>query len=363
MDIVKIKISPEVLKKDISTETYSGYTFGYYSGLTQILSGGTEGSSLLTDLAIPVFLKQTHEDIGYYSPFDGDISQLDSRVNFIFTADTFAPQIICISNTSDTSLTYLDETVYNVNWGDGSSIETANVFLPESLCHFYNYEGESQTFTISFTGSNNIGVFVVEKKITIPYNVSSYDNPFGTVNFVSNNGSWVDTPNSQKYIYPFDADNTISGQVSSNFVSVPFVITGYSESKLNDLKCFGVNPFIVGKKITLDDGSIGEVTFITESYTAYTMNGLEYLDFTGNTTIFVVASSGLTDQMISQSAITKFEYLMNVIEEPEIQTNVFIERGKNSGLESFRRIGEVSNIISLENYGYGFFDLRNYNDI
>jgi hypothetical protein len=54
---------------------------------------------------------------------------------------------------------------------------------------------------------------------------------------------------------------------------------------------------------------------------------------------------------------------MNIIEEPEIQTNVFIERGKNSGLESFRRIGEVSNIVSLENYGYGFFGLRNYNDI
>ena len=63
------------------------------------------------------------------------------------------------------------------------------------------------------------------------------------------------------------------------------------------------------------------------------------------------------------TAITKFEYLMNVIEEPEIQSNVFIERGKNSALESFRRIGEINNIVGLQNYGYGFFNLRNYKDI
>jgi hypothetical protein len=362
MDITKIKISPEVLRKDISNETYDGFSFGVYSGLTKILSGGINGQSLL-DLTIPILLKQTHEDIGYYSPFDGNILQLDSRVNFIFTADTLSPQVICISNTSDTSLTYLDETNYQVNWGDGNAIESVTTFFPESVCHFYNYDGDSQSFTISFTGSNNIGSFIVEKKITIPYIMDSYDNPYGKVNFVSNNGSWAESPTYQDYIYPFDADNTISGQVSSNFVSVPFVITGYSESKLNDLKGFGINPFIVGRKITLDDGTIGEVTFIDPSYTAYTINDLSYLDFTGNTTIFVASSSGLTSEMLTQSAITKFEYLMNIIEEPEIQTNVFIERGKNSGLESFRRIGEVSNIVSLENYGYGFFGLRNYNDI
>jgi hypothetical protein len=50
MEVRKIKISPEVLIFDIRPETYSGFTFGYYSGLTEILSGGTNGDSLLTDL-------------------------------------------------------------------------------------------------------------------------------------------------------------------------------------------------------------------------------------------------------------------------------------------------------------------------
>jgi hypothetical protein len=67
--------------------------------------------------------------------------------------------------------------------------------------------------------------------------------------------------------------------------------------------------------------------------------------------------------MLTATTITKMEYLMNVIEQPEIQSNVFIERGKNSGMENFRRIGEVGNTGSLSNYGYKFFDVRNYNEI
>ena len=54
---------------------------------------------------------------------------------------------------------------------------------------------------------------------------------------------------------------------------------------------------------------------------------------------------------------------MNVIEQPEIQSNVFIERGKYSGLENFRRIGEVNNTGGLETYGYGFFDVKRYNQV
>jgi hypothetical protein len=38
---------------------------------------------------------------------------------------------------------------------------------------------------------------------------------------------------------------------------------------------------------------------------------------------------------------------------------VFIERGKNSGLERLIRLGEVDNIGDLEKYGYGFFNIIN----
>jgi hypothetical protein len=49
---------------------------------------------------------------------------------------------------------------------------------------------------------------------------------------------------------------------------------------------------------------------------------------------------------------------MNVIDEAEIQSNVFIERGKNSALERLERLGEVDNLGDLEKYGYKFFNLE-----
>jgi hypothetical protein len=60
------------------------------------------------------------------------------------------------------------------------------------------------------------------------------------------------------------------------------------------------------------------------------------------------------------SAITKNEALLNVIDEPVIQTNVFVERGKNSGIETLVRLGEVDNLGDLDNYGYGFFKVTKF---
>ena len=41
MEVFKIKISPEVLRNDLTPESYSGVSFGYYSGLSYVLSAGT----------------------------------------------------------------------------------------------------------------------------------------------------------------------------------------------------------------------------------------------------------------------------------------------------------------------------------
>jgi hypothetical protein len=41
MEVFKIKISPEVLRNELTTQSYSGLSFGYYSGLSYVLSSGT----------------------------------------------------------------------------------------------------------------------------------------------------------------------------------------------------------------------------------------------------------------------------------------------------------------------------------
>jgi len=58
------------------------------------------------------------------------------------------------------------------------------------------------------------------------------------------------------------------------------------------------------------------------------------------------------------TAITKNEALMNIVDQPQILSNVFIERGKTSVLETFERIGEVDNLGDLEKYGYKFFKVE-----
>jgi hypothetical protein len=74
-EIYKIRISPEVLSTDIVSETYQTNTFGVYSAMTSILSGGTNGSSLLTGLTVDIVFQNSFNDLGYFTPFDGFILQ------------------------------------------------------------------------------------------------------------------------------------------------------------------------------------------------------------------------------------------------------------------------------------------------
>jgi hypothetical protein len=126
---------------------------------------------------------------------------------------------------------------------------------------------------------------------------------------------------------------------------------------------------VYGKKTTLVDGYYDRGVQITGTtgvigtywgggtglYTAYTINGVDYYDYSDGTTVFVV--SGVTPIDTVCEPIVKNEALLNVIDEPEVQSNVFIERGKVSGLESMERLGEVDNIGDLEKYGYKFFNI------
>jgi hypothetical protein len=58
------------------------------------------------------------------------------------------------------------------------------------------------------------------------------------------------------------------------------------------------------------------------------------------------------------SAITKDEALLNIIDEPQLQSNIFVERGKMSPIETIERLGEVDNLGDLIKYGYKFFKIK-----
>ena len=381
-----IKISPEVIKNDIFGIPYiedeysniqivdpccdislenTGVTTGtafVYSSMTQILSGGTNGDSLLTDLTIPIFLSENTVDVGYYSVFDGAVTQKDTMLNFLFTGDTSNSYTVYFFNTSDKEFKkYLEFSNYYVDWGDNSPILTVTTVSPNYYTHNYASSG---TYTISMSGLSPWGYNVIKKDVTVPITDITISDPYGTAYFIPAGGSWSATPIQYNYIFSGDAICETTAPCCE-FTPIPFLVTGYTQSTLNDLTQYGAkgDPSRLGGKfkpnvfVTGSSGAQGIVYSPTPNslFTAYTVNDIDYYDYVDGTTIFVVQSSGCSD--LYCSAITKNEVLLNVVFEPEVQSNIFIERGKNSSLERIQRLGEVDNMGDLINYGYGFFNI------
>lgn len=351
-----ITISPEVLKDDIVQETYSGNTFGVYSGLTEILSGGTNGDSLLTGLTIPIMFTQSFNDLGYYTPFDGFILQKDVVNNFVYSGNPTNGFDVLVYNTSDRDFKkFLKLADYIIDWGDGTSTQKINDTTPSSLSHVYNASGD---YTITITQTNPWGKTEVKKTITVPMVGVTITNPDGKITFTPQGGNWSGTPLNYDFIFSGDAENNITSQVTSNYMSVPFTVTGYTDSKITSLSSYGSVRYATNVPIIKDGQIVGIIDEITTDYTAYTINDVEYYDYPDGTTLFIQESSGFTENDLSVSAITKQEVLLDMVSSPEIQSEVFIDRGKNSAFEGLERLGEVDNIGDLTRYGYGFYKIN-----
>jgi hypothetical protein len=350
-----IKISPESIKGDVITKMYSGNTFGVYSGMSEILSGGTNGSSLLTGLTIPIVFSQTYENLGFYTPFDGFILQKDVVTNFITTGDPNNQYAIRLSNTSDQYKGFLKLSNYTVDWGDGNT-EPLTSNAPQYLTHIY--PSNSSSYTITLTQNNPWGQTIVKKKVYVPTTGVTINNPDGDITFVPQGGNWSGIPISYQYIFTGDSSNTVQSQTSNNYTNVPFIVSGFTSSRLNELKLYGNNPFDTTVTVSKGGQPYGKVDVINADYTSYTINDITYYDYPNGTTYYIMNSSGLTSNDLVASGITKEEVLINVVDSPEIQSEIFIERGKLSGFESLQRLGEVDNMGDLTSYGYGYFKIN-----
>jgi hypothetical protein len=381
----KFIISPENIKSDLTFVGFTGETdvtnfldpccltdstqdqsnvgsTGVYLPMSYLLSGNTGGTSFLTGLSVNIMITESATDIGYYSPFDGMVLQADVLNNFIVTADTINPYTYTFYNTSDLEMIkFLSLVTFTLDWGDGTPIQQVLGITPIT----HTYPTGINNYTITLTSNSPWGISKVEKPIIIPFVSVTIPNPQGSITFYPAGGSWTGTPISYDFIFTGDSNTNINDYYSYNYTSVPFPITGYTESTLNDLAQFGPKINLVGGKFKLGiqvTGTTGGVgTFYgvdpTGTYTAYTMNDVIYHDYEGYT-IYFVDSYGLVPGEIIMTAITKNEALLNVIDQPEIITNVYIERGKYTPLENIMRLGEVDNIGDLEKYGYKYFTIE-----
>ena len=367
-DFYKIVVSPETILGDLFlvnlqgqnvTSSYSGQTVGVYSAMTKVVSSGPNNTSLLVGLTIPILIRQTAVDVGYYSPFDGAVLQKDVVANFIFSSTTSNPYVYNIYNTSSEFQKFLDLSAYKVDWGDGSPKQTITTYTPNSLSH--TYSSASKQYNITLEQTNPWGVTRVSKKITTPYSEVVVNNPNGEAFFIPAGGNWVNTPVSYDYIFSGDAINEVSAQTSINYVTVPFTVSGLTKSSITDLALYGSQKYIVNTPVIKNGQIWGAITDMNTIYTAYTINDVNYYDYSDGTTIFFEPSSGFTENNLTQRPITKDEVLLKVVDQAQIQTDIFIERGKNSAYERIQRMGEVDNLGDMINYGYGFFNVEKKN--
>lgn len=346
--IYKIKISPESLSSIIKEVTYSGNTFGVYTGMTSLLTSGVNGTSSLTGLTIPILLMQDCVDIGYYSEFDGAIQQKETVLNYVFSAES--PYTYCIYNTSIVNA-YTKGSEYQIYWGDYSKIE---VMDDVKKCH--GYPKSPAKYEIKLKQNNNFGTNIITKTITIPFDKDKRsDNPDGTFEFIPSGGPWKDSPISYDYIFTGDTGMDIDDYIYDGNV----LVSGYTKSNLIELELYGKNSYKAGVDVIKDGSVYGKVTNINDSFTAYTIQDIKYVDYPFGVTTFEVNSKGLTKDTTKLTPITKNEALMKSVSDVQIFSNVFVERGKNSGYEKVQRLGEVKTLQDMEKYGYGYFKLTN----
>jgi len=381
----KFIISPENIKSDIIFVPYTGETdittiidpccltatttsatttgtTGVYLPMSYILSGNTGGTSFLTGLSVNILITESAVDLGYYTPFDGLVLQADVLNNFIVTANTINPYTYTFYNTSDLEFVkFLQLCTYTLDWGDGSPQQAVLGISPIT----HTYATANNNYTITLTANSPWGISKVQKPILTPYSAATIPNPQGSITFYPAGGSWSANPVSYDYIFTGDSNTNINDYYSYNYTSVAFPITGFTESTVNDLAQYGpkINlsggKFKLGIQVTGTTGAIGTYYGVdpTGTYSAYTMNGAIYHDYE-DFTIYFTDSYGLVPGDLELSAITKNEALLNVIDQPEVITNVYIERGKYTPLENVMRLGEVDNVGDLQKYGYKYFTIE-----
>jgi hypothetical protein len=349
-------VSPENIERDLSVVNSNGISVGVYSGMSQIVSGNTYGTSLLTGLTVNILLTESAVDAGYYTPFDGAVMQKDVVSNFIFSSTTSDPYRVYVYNTSSEFQKFLDLSKYVINWGDGSQLQAVTAYTPSSISHVY--PSANKTYTITLSQTNPWGVVKVEKNVTLPYSAVTIYNQQGTAYFTPAGGNWFGTPVNYNYIFSGDAVNVVSAQTTNNVEQVPFIVSGVTTSRVTELALYGSPKYQVGVPVIKNGEIWGAITNISAIYTAYTITGINFYDYADGTSIFFQESSGFTDSNLTAVPITKLESLLKVMDQPQIQTDVFLERGKNSAYERVQRLGEIDNLGDLLNYGYGFFNVQ-----
>lgn len=269
--------------------------------------------------------------------FDGNIAQVEETSNFTYSGNS---NTLTIFNTVNTNrLSFLIDSVFTIFWGDGLSsvlpmtgINDQNI---SSTGHTYTTGGEK---TITVTIESPWNVTELKKTVVLPF-VSSFGFPtdLGSLTFTV---PYSDPPVTTDQTYLQDY-TTLTGNTPGTIIG----FQGVGKSRVDENRLYGTGNTYTG--ITIVSG-----------YTGYTIDGLTYVDTPDGTTIISGSTAQYYDDEVYSGMITRNEYFIGFVVEPDIFSDVFVERGQQGVMEKNLRLTEIDNTGELEIYGNGYFNVR-----
>ena len=270
-------------------------------------SGNTWGTVTATTFYLDIQLNQTMDDMGLFT----DINYLPKQKNGVVDYS------ILIEKLEDLAISF--PFINGVVPMDFSSILTptdrAVLRLPtKPLSHYYYYGNNP------LTGSTD---------------------------------SKIDDVRSYKKDEPYIAGFNINEETYLNYKNI--LINGVDRvTNIGEPKTYVFD--------TTADLSIGMPTQTTgiqyKDYSASTINPIllpEGIDLP--TTTFRFISEGWNQTNTSLSAIMKEEFLLGIISRPEVENDVFIDRGVVPVLDYHLRLSEIKNLGQLQQYGNGYYNI------
>ena len=298
---------------------------------------------------VPIHLEQDTENIGLYSPTDGNIGQIDVICNFVIKTQSGTKTITIKDGVDLNRYSFVKGLSYTIEWGDGT--EDNYQINGDLQTHTYANNGE---YVITMLINSPWGNHKNEKTINLP-SVESTDITFDTT---------ISTPELLGY------DSQIVAYVNTSGV----IICEGVQSRLTEFRSYGGGSYVATINDTEGMSGINGISQITGNVFTYYIDRIKYMDDNGNTTISlypdlftsgdVIDGIEYINEMLSveDTAMVHQEVFHGITNDIEIQSNIFIERGKQAPFEFYYKLSEVSNMVELERNGNKFFKINNDDD-
>jgi hypothetical protein len=281
-----------------------------------------------------VYLEKDYDDIGYYIVSDGEIFQEKNKCNF--TYKVFGKTISVFNSVDKGDFIELKNVSYRINWGDGTSESLA---IEQNAFHTYISTGATQiTLKLETPWSDSI-----TKTVNVGGN-AVISNPLGTLGIKI---PYTDLTFQQNFLSIEDAT---CNQLEQSDV----LVSGFTTSRLSELIKYGEK---VPSEGLNSDGDGVLAGGITDSYTAYTMDEVFYTDFPDGLTYFHVNVGENPLELLCQ-LVTKDDALLGVVNDINVQTDVFVERGTISVFEQNLRLCDIDSVGEMEVYGNKYFNVK-----